>query len=352
MLRRSSFFCPVRRRTATWLLLSALLLCWPAHGQDIDTLHRRLHHAMEKERWDKAMSAALAIVELDPTNATAHYNAGCVLARMGESEAAIEALQQAAELGFSSVATMSADEDLESLRDHPGFAAAFERVEENHVVETAAFKEQADQDEPLIYPAPAGADPDVGERYPLIVLLHGRGGRAENLARLFRPSAAKIGAVLVVPEAFEPYGEGFRWGDQEKAAYRVQRAIEFSAERYAIDPDRVILAGFSQGAYISLRSVVMAPERFAGVVAIGACGTVDFDLASERYEDPPSVYIGIGSEDRSFDRCRPMAKAYEEAGFGVKLRVYKGYGHVFPRNYEWELDRAFRFVQGPSSRRR
>lgn len=348
-LRRSWPTWPHYRPAVAWIVLAAIFMCLSAQGQDADALRRRLQGAMEAQRWEKALPAALGIVALDPTDATGHYNLGCVLALMGESQAAVEALGQAAILGFSAVTTFRTDSDLESVRAHPDYAAALKLVEENHAQEFAIFKEQADRSEPLIYP-PGAAEPSTGDshvggkRHPLIVLLHGRGGRAEKMARLWRPSAAKIGAVLVVPEAFEAFGNGFQWGKVDDGVYRVQHAIEYAAQRYPIDHDRVIVAGFSQGAYLSLVSANRDPRRFAGVVAIGACDTQGFELGTEPFEDPPRVYIGIGSEDRAFGGCRPMAKLYTSAGFEVKLRVYKGYGHVFPQNYQWEFDRAFRFV--------
>ncbi len=330
------------RVAIAWIALSAVV-CLSARAQDADTLQRRLREAIEAQRWQKALSAALSIVALDPEDPTAHYNAGCVLALMGESEAAAEALAHAAELGFSAAWTFRTDPDLESVRGHPGYAAALKRVEENHAREFVAFKQKTDASEPLIYPPPV-AEGAAGEPRPVIVLLHGRGGRAEKMARLFRPSAAKIGAVLVVPEAFEPYGDGFQWGKVDDGVYRVEHAIEFAAERHPIDRRRVIVAGFSQGAYLSLASVARDPRRFAGAVAIGACDVQGLELAPEPLEDPPPVYIGIGSEDPGYDGCRPVVKLYESFGFEVKFRVYRGYGHVFPQNYVWEIDRALRFV--------
>ena len=238
---------------------------------------------------------------------------------------------------------MRADPDLASVRDHPDYAAILKRVEETEARQAAVFRRRADASEPLIFPPPDLED-GAAEPRPLVVLLHGRGGRAQKMADLFRPSAAKIGAVLVVPEAFEPYGGGFQWGRLEDAFYRVEGAIERAAERFPVDRRRVILAGFSQGGYISLAGALRHPPRFAGVVAIGSCNTMSFELAAADTQDLPRIYIGIGSEDRSHDDCRPMVETYEAAGFEAKLRVYKGYGHVFPQNYKWEIDRAFKFV--------
>ncbi len=328
------------------IALVALLVSLVAAAQDLGTLERRLRGAIEAERWQKALSAALGIVALDPSNSTAHYNAGCVLARMGESEAAVEALAHAAELGFSVITTFRTDPDLESVRSHPGYVAVLKRVEEAHAREFVAFKKRTDASEPLIYPPPVEG---VGEPHPLIVLLHGRGGRAEKMARLFRPSAAKIGAVLVVPEAFEPYGDGFQWGKVDDGVYRVEHAIEYAAERHSIDRRRVIVAGFSQGAYLSLASVARDPGRFAGTVAIGACDAQGLELVRASFEDPPAIYIGVGSEDPAYAGCRPVVQLYESFGFEVKFRVYRGYGHVFPQNYVWEIDRALKFVLSGAS---
>ncbi len=329
------------------IALAALLVSLVAAAQDLDTFDRRLRGAIEAERWQKALSAALGIVALDPSNPIAHYNAGCVLARMGESEAAVEALAHAAELGFSAITTFRTDPDLASVRSHPGYAAVLKRVEETYAREFVVFKAKTDASEPLIYPPPV--EKGGGEPYPLIVLLHGRGGRAEKMARLFRPSAAKIGAVLVVPEAFEPYGDGFQWGKVDDGVYRVEHAIEFAAERHPIDRRRVIVAGFSQGAYLSLASVARDPIRFAGTVAIGACDVQGLELARAPLEDPPAIYIGVGSEDPAYAGCRPVVQLYESFGFEVKFRVYRGYGHVFPQNYVWEIDRALKFVLSGAS---
>ncbi len=305
---------------------------------------------MRAEQWQDALTAALGIVELRPTDPTAHYNTACVLARMGEPKAAVGALGQAARLGFSAAATMRTDPDLESVRALPGYAAALKQVEETHAQEVAAFNERAATVVPLIFPPPDEAsaeDGEVGgEPRPLIVLLHGRGGRADNMSRFWRPAAQKIGAVLVVPEAFAAYGRGFQWGPPDDAFERVTQAIEFAAERHPIDRRRIIVAGFSQGAQVALSSAARDPGRFAGVVAIGSCAAGGFGLVEPRYEDPPPIYIGIGSEDGSYDDCRPMAEVYEAAGFEVKLQVYQGYGHIFPENYTWEFTRALRFVLG------
>ena len=342
-------------KLVAWAALTAWLLCLPALGQDLGTQRQRLHDAMREERWREALSAALEIVELRPTDPTAHYNTACVLARMGEPRAAVEALGQAARLGFSAVETMRVDPDLESVRADPGYAAALKRVEETRAREIAAIKERAATVVPLLFPPP-GEAPDSkgqasGQGYPLVVLLHGRGGRAENMARFWRPAAEKIGAVLVVPEAFAAYGNGFQWGPANEAFDRVTQAIEFAAERHPIDRRRVIVAGFSQGAQVALFSAARDPGRFAGVVAIGSCNARGYGLAEPRVENPPPIYIGIGSEDGSYDDCRPMAEVYEAAGFEVKVRVYRGYGHIFPENYTWEFTRAFRFVlrQPPDS---
>ncbi len=323
---------------------------WPAAAQDAGDLRRQLSSAFQEERWDDALAAALSIVKLDPSNPTSHYNVACVLSRKGDLKLAVEALQHAAELGFSEADHLRADLDLAALRDHPGYQEALRTVEATAARKAAELEARIASYEPLIFGPPrrklSRRKGRGDDGLPLVIFLHGRGGRADQMAEAWRPSAAKIGAVLIVPEAYERFLTGYQWGSVEDSIRRLEEAIEYAAERFPIDRQRVVVGGFSQGAYVALEAAARNPQRIAGTIAIGACipRGLGFRADAEPPAEPPPLYIGIGSKERSFDDCKPMADLFRSAGFKVDLRVFRGYGHVFPRNYEWEFDRALRFV--------
>ena len=59
------------------------------------------------------------------------YNVACAAAIAGRKEAALEYLQNAAELGEASILTMATDDDLKSLRKGPRFTALIAKAKEH-----------------------------------------------------------------------------------------------------------------------------------------------------------------------------------------------------------------------------
>jgi adenylate cyclase len=63
-----------------------------------------------------------------PDDSVVLYNVACNLATLGETDKAIDYLEQASEHGAVSAAWMRNDEDLVSLRNEPRYIALLERV--------------------------------------------------------------------------------------------------------------------------------------------------------------------------------------------------------------------------------
>jgi tetratricopeptide (TPR) repeat protein len=78
--------------------------------------------------WDAGLEIDERLVRLVPTSPTAHYNLACSRALLGDSSAALEALEQAVGLGYSDCEFMAQDDDLASLRDSRRFRALIERI--------------------------------------------------------------------------------------------------------------------------------------------------------------------------------------------------------------------------------
>ncbi len=145
--------------------------------------------------------------------------------------------------------------------------------------------------------APKPPSPEaIGEMYsagtPLdqaagvVILLHGRGGPARDILTLSR-ALAPAG----MPIAFlAPQGEGFTWYPNsflaeretnqpylDAALARVQAVVELALAA-GIPRERIVVAGFSQGACLATEFVATHPARWAGLIAwtgglIGPPGT-------------------------------------------------------------------------------
>lgn len=68
------------------------------------------------------------LVRLQPENATAHYNLACSLALTKRNRAALRALQQAVQLGYSDFDWMQQDPDLDNLKHWPEFLRLLDQV--------------------------------------------------------------------------------------------------------------------------------------------------------------------------------------------------------------------------------
>ena len=71
--------------------------------------------------YDEAVAKQLVVLENQPGNAVAHFNAGCFAARAGRADEAIEHLRRAVEINERIQELMANDEDLDSLREDQRF---------------------------------------------------------------------------------------------------------------------------------------------------------------------------------------------------------------------------------------
>ena len=106
------------------------------------------------------------------------------------------------------------------------------------------------------------------ERGPLVLALHGAGGRGADVADLWRPVADATGAVVVAPtEAGE--NAGYRFSPRERAA--AFAALRWARLRFDVDPDRVLVTGVSRGGHLTWDLALRRPGVFAAAAPmIGA----------------------------------------------------------------------------------
>ena len=181
---------------------------------------------------------------------------------------------------------------------------------------------------------PKGYDP--GRPAPLVVMLHGAGGDPRGALELLDGGGFEAALVLA------PASRGWTWDivlDEEvgpDVAF-LDRALAHVFERYAIDPARVAIAGFSDGASYALTLAVANGSLFRRTLAF-----------SPGFVAPPSaegrtrIWMSHGKRDRvlPIDRCsRQLAPRLRSVGFDVSYREFDG-GHSIPPSilgeaWEW-----------------
>lgn len=331
------------RRPLTALLTLALTLTLAPAQDDLRALAARYQDTLDHERWAEVIQTGERLMQARPDLATVPYNLACAHAQRADPDAAFRWLTTAVDNGYAGLASIQSDPDLDPLRADPRFEPLLARVQAARDQRFEAFTTMAREAEMIVVvPDTLPAD----EPAPLIVALHGHGGRAEDFVEVYREAAARIGAVLVVPSAIRPAGNGGQsWTFRDEAEWMVFYAIERASKVHAIDPARVVLTGFSMGANTTLEVGLKHPDRFVGLIPV--CGHWDEGVMRLGESDRrPRVALMIGARDPWAKTFRRAHEALGEAGIRSRLRVYQGVGHGYPADATGELVEAFAFVLG------
>lgn len=192
----------------------------------------------------------------------------------------------------------------------------------------------------------AGAPKGAAEA--ALVLLHGRGATANGILGL-GDDLDRSGIAFVAPQAARStwYPHSFmapRDRNQphlDSALTAVGDAIDVALDA-GVPLNRVVLAGFSQGACLASEYAFRNQTRYGGLAAlsgglIGPEGTTWEPGEDEPFAGTPALF-GCSDEDPHIpeERVHESAEAYRQRGADVSERIYEGVGHtVVEDEMEW-----------------
>jgi hypothetical protein len=93
------------------------------------SLFMRAQEAIKSQRWSEAATAYEAFLKTYDTHPAAWYDYACSLARLGNKQAALDALAKAVDNGFRNGAHAAQDPDLAPLRGMPAFDGQLKRMQ-------------------------------------------------------------------------------------------------------------------------------------------------------------------------------------------------------------------------------
>jgi predicted esterase len=329
-------------RVLTAILWMVAVLTTPVAAETPDPrdLRQELAAAYRSQDWDRAVGLGLALEKAQPGRWQNRYDLACLYALSGDQEAAISWLHQAAESGLRRVRLIDNDADLDSIRDAPGFTEVRSLVARNWEAYAAFVRARFAAQPPLVV-EPDGVEPE--DPVTLLIALHGHGDHPEGWPRYWSVVTRSRNILLVAPASPHGFGEGFTWAGVDEAELVVDEVVRWAREHYTLN-DRALLSGFSQGGWIAFALGQRRPDLFSGVIPM-ACGFAPrVDTPDEAPANAPRFYFAVGSGDDAQDTTRAAAKAFENAGYESRFRVYRSAGHTFPMALDRELTRALRFV--------
>jgi predicted peptidase len=200
----------------------------------------------------------------------------------------------------------------------------------------------------LLY-LPKDYEAQSGQRWPLMLFLHGAGERGTNLSLVSThgpPKLVKQGThfpfIVVSPQC--PPGQ--RWDNDALLAL-----LDDVIARHRVDTNRIYLTGLSMGGFGTWSLATRYPERFAAVAPIcGGGEVIDVKLAGRGKAEALKtlgVWAFHGAKDPvvALEESQRMVAAFKKAGCReVELTVYPEASHDSwteaynnPKLFEWFL---------------
>jgi len=175
----------------------------------------------------------------------------------------------------------------------------------------------------------------AGGPVPALLMLHGAGGSARGIEARF-PMAAAAGVALLVPTSNGGTWDGIR-GRYGADVEFISKSIEFALDRLAIDPARLGVAGFSDGASYALALGLTNGDLFTHILAFSP----GFIPPTEE-RGHPAIFVAHGTHDTILpieSTSRRIVPRLKRSGYTVDYEEFQGPHTVEPgmakKAFDW-----------------
>ena len=193
--------------------------------------------------------------------------------------------------------------------------------------------------------------PDGQGPFPAVLLFHGCGGVRRNLST-WADFMRALGFVALVVDSNEPRGLDSDTGCNPLTAQRgreragdVLVSLDYARTLPFVDPNRIVLAGWSAGSWAVMELLAMdqpnqlptnlsaAPEGglngVAGVLFLSPFCGLPATVGPWTADVPVLILIAGADPPASNDNCLALAARLKEQGRPVETYVYEGIGHAW-----------------------
>jgi predicted esterase len=161
---------------------------------------------------------------------------------------------------------------------------------------------------------------------PFALMLHGAGGDARGGMGLLHPLADAHGLILLAPASL-----GRTWDvilhDYGSDVALIDQTLAWVFKHYTVDPARLAIGGFSDGASYALSLALSNGDLFTHALAFSP----GFAAPAEPHGQP-RLFLSHGARDGvlPIDRCsRRLVPWFEHNGYSVTYREFDG-PHTVP----------------------
>jgi len=158
-------------------------------------------------------------------------------------------------------------------------------------------------------------------RIPLLVFLHGATQSGAGMLRRVGQAADEAGVVVLAPDSRDTTWDAIRGRFGDDVAF-LNRALDHVFARLPVDPARLAIGGFSDGASYALSLGLANGDLFPRIVAFSP----GFVLSTAT-QGKPRVFVSHGTADQilPIDQCsRIIVPRLRSMGHDVTFREFQG----------------------------
>jgi acetyl esterase/lipase len=260
----------------------------------------------------------------------------CLLSLCGRTDDLFSVFQQGLDSGLWWAASQFAVEtDFDPVRELPEFKRLVAESDRKTVEAQAHIR----SDRNILVPD------NVSGALPLLIGLHGRNGNKDTDGQHWEIARKRGWLVLLVQSRQALFPGSFCWDDAEKGLADVLFHFEEIKQAYDIDPDRIVIAGFSQGSGQSIYTALsgeLGARGFIGVATFIAEPEVLIPLI-----DPAKLvrgYFITGEKDHTLDKARAIQTILREHNIPFAEEVHSELRHEFSQDFASSFEKAIRFI--------
>lgn len=176
---------------------------------------------------------------------------------------------------------------------------------------------------------------------PLLIGLHGnKGDGPYTLAKW--SDLAEAGWLVAVPQSTQVLSPGLSdriWDDRERGIAEIRTHLATLHRNYTLDPDRVVLGGYSMGGGLAVWMALRQVIRVRGFISLGPAmmpGELEALPALLEQQRPAGLrgYFIVGDEDAMcLQASRSILAIMQACGLVGELRIVPHMDHGYPPNF-------------------
>lgn len=257
----------------------------------------------------------------------------CFLSLAGRSEEVFSVFGKGLDSGLWWHEELFSDPDLNSVRDLPEFQRLMSISQARYDEE----RSQIERDFTVLEP-----EPPASGVYSLLVTLHGRNGNKDgDLGRW--ELARQRGWLVLSAQSTQPVFQGaYHWDDPEQGLADLLFYYDQVSHQYQIDPDRFLIAGFSQGSGMAIYTALRQSLPVRGFIGIGTwwANPSQLDLPAGQLRG----YFITGEKDHTLERAREIQAVLRKNDIEFTEEVHADLGHEFSSDFGTSFDRGIGYI--------